>query len=206
PADNATGREARDDNALTTASGTVGLPYSSYKGDICKYLVDKKSTNGNSFNEDTWRMPTSNDFGYGYSGSIINSNDGSSDDDESSPVPYRTFWNSSGTGNGGSFTASTNPENGTDVLNGKAYYTLFDWVFGATAKPSFPASGYRFLTDGNQISVDYNGYIYWSSSALGESNVYRLYFYSGYVNPASNYYRTYGSCVRCVRDGENVAP
>ncbi|MDR1883922.1 MAG: fimbrillin family protein [Prevotella sp.] len=209
PADNATGRTDRDDNALTTATGTT-LAYSSYKGDICKYLVDKKSTNGNSFNEDTWRMPTSNDFGYNYgnSGPITNSNDDTSNDNESNPapVPYRTFWNSSGINNGGSFTASTNPENGTDVLNGKAYYTLFNWVFGATAKPDFPASGYRYFDLGNQKVVDNHG-VYWSSSsASGASNAYSLGFNRSNVHPAYGFERAFGLSVRCVRDGENAAP
>jgi hypothetical protein len=204
PADNATGRELRDDNALTTASGTT-LDYSSYTGDICKYLVDKKSTNGNSSFGYTWRMPTSNDFGYGYgnSGPIINSNDDGSADDESdpAPVPYRTFWNSSGTGNGGSFGTGI-PEDGTDVLNGKAYYTLFDWVFGATAKPDFPASGSR-NTSGVQAGVGFSG-LYWSSSANG-AYALRLDFASGGV-ALNGSGRANGHCVRCVRDGENVAP
>ncbi|MDR1884111.1 MAG: fimbrillin family protein [Prevotella sp.] len=209
PADIATGREARDDNALTTASGTVGLPYSSYKGDICKYLVDKKSTNGNSSFGYTWRMPTSNDFGYGYgnSGPITNNNDDSSADNESdpAPAPYRTFWNSSGTDNGGSFTASTNPEDGTDILNGKAYYTLVDWVFGATAKPSFPASGCRNDVNGYSGLFGGNGY-YWSSSASGALSARNLNFNSGIVLLFNSDNRPYGYSVRCVRDGENVAP
>jgi hypothetical protein len=61
----------------------------------------------------------------------------------------------------------------------------------------FPASGYRFLTDGNLNYVGYNG-LYWSSSA-DTGDAYHLYFYYNSVDPGSNLDRTYGQSVRCVR-------
>jgi uncharacterized protein (TIGR02145 family) len=68
----------------------------------------------------------------------------------------------------------------------------------------FPASGYRNNTSGNQSSIGSIGF-YWSSSASNTLVAYVLYFTSGTKMNYSDG-RSYGYSVRCVRDGENVAP
>lgn len=63
----------------------------------------------------------------------------------------------------------------------------------------FPAAGFRDSDDG---SMDYVGSYggCWSASPYSESNGYYLSFGSGYVSPASYYYRAYGFSVRCVQE------
>ena len=63
----------------------------------------------------------------------------------------------------------------------------------------FPAAGYRSSLNGSMYNGGSNGYS-WSSSPYGGSNGYYLYFYSGYVNPSSSYYRASGFSVRCVQE------
>ncbi len=62
----------------------------------------------------------------------------------------------------------------------------------------YPAAGY---VSGNFGSLDYVGDhgCYWSCSPYGYP-AYHLRFYSDSVNPASNYYRTSGYSVRCLRE------
>ena len=63
----------------------------------------------------------------------------------------------------------------------------------------FPAAGCRHSGDGSMSNVGSNG-IYWSASPNSENYGCYLHFYSGSVNPASNYYRAYGFSVRCVQE------
>ncbi|MDR1882432.1 MAG: fimbrillin family protein [Prevotella sp.] len=193
PADNATGRTDRDDNALTEVSASL---YSSYKGDVCKYLVDNRSTNGNSASITdgyAWRLPTSSEFSIKPGGT--NTND---DDTQDFTIgDYTTRWKSDGS-NGGTVTAGSTPENGMALMSegGYSFYTL-TWVSDGTAEPDFPASGVRYYDSGSQ---DYFGNgLYWSSSAYGASSACNLYFNYGTVNPYSCIDRLFGQSVRCVR-------
>ncbi|MDR1884558.1 MAG: hypothetical protein LBR26_17560, partial [Prevotella sp.] len=190
------GRTARDNNGLTEASGTAALPYTTYKGDICKYLVDKKTANGNA-NTLTdglkWRLPTSNEFGLLVAGSHAN------DDDTRDFVigDYITRWKSDDS-NGGTVNTGSNPENGKNEMSsgGYSFYTL-DYVVDGTAKPSFPASGTRF-NFAYMFETSYNGGNYWSSSVYTEWSAYGLGFTSSYVNPGTYGLKGIGCNVRCV--------
>jgi hypothetical protein len=204
------GRTSRDDNGLTEATGTAVLPYSSYKGDVCKYLVETKATNGNSSVLTSglkWRLPTSNEFSK-YSGGSNADNDGDAFVNIGTDDHYSTKWKSTDPAAVGEFEDASNGniEDGAFKLKDNLFtYYRLNWVSSGYEPPLFPASGYRGNTDGGQFFIGGNGY-YWSSSAFGGSYAYILYFSSGYVYPYSNGNRTNGFSVRCVRDGENVAP
>ncbi|MDR1884522.1 MAG: hypothetical protein LBR26_17375, partial [Prevotella sp.] len=194
-----------DDNGLTAASGTA--LYDTYRGDICKYLADKNSASGNSLTKGTWRLPTSREFGNGGT----NYSDGSSFSDPA-PGDYDTQWNKDYSGTPGSFAADINGAGELDKNSTENwYYTLVRWIFdpakdNLSTTPSFPASGYRNDNDGGLGGVGSLGY-YWSTSVSNDAAyVLNLRFVSGNVNPYSSNYRTGGNSVRCVRDGENVAP
>ncbi|MDR1882758.1 MAG: fimbrillin family protein [Prevotella sp.] len=186
----ATGRTERDDNALTTESASL---YSSYKGDVCKYLVDKSSTNGNSFSNTTWRLPTSSEFGLKPAGNHTNSDavNGITIGDYFTKWVYDDYSSVSFTGG--------ILEDGTDSMIGNHYCTL-NWVYENTDKPDFPASGNRGSDNGG-LSYGNNGN-FWSSSAYGTSFAYNLFFSSSSVNPDGNGNRSNGRSVRCVRPGE----
>ncbi|MCD7940390.1 MAG: hypothetical protein LUH50_10195 [Bacteroides intestinalis] len=62
----------------------------------------------------------------------------------------------------------------------------------------FPASGYRYSSNGQLYYVGYYGY-YWSGSPSGAYGC-SLYFDSGNVYPASGSNRSYGFAVRCVAE------
>ena len=61
----------------------------------------------------------------------------------------------------------------------------------------FPAAGYRNSSSGT-LSFAGNYGDYWSGSSYSASYAWRLYVNSGNASQ-DNYYRTYGSSVRCVR-------
>lgn len=63
----------------------------------------------------------------------------------------------------------------------------------------FPAAGYRYSGDGGMSNVGIYGN-YWSASPISENYGCNLYFYSGNVSPANNFYRAYGFSVRCVQE------
>lgn len=62
----------------------------------------------------------------------------------------------------------------------------------------FPASGNRSDYAGTLFYTGSYGY-YWSSSP-SNTNVYRLWFVNGSIDPVNIYYRTNGYPVRCVVD------
>lgn len=62
----------------------------------------------------------------------------------------------------------------------------------------FPASGYRYTSNGQLSYVGFYGY-YWSGSPSG-TNGCNLGFYNGYVTPGNNGLRSYGFSVRCVAE------
>lgn len=63
----------------------------------------------------------------------------------------------------------------------------------------FPAAGYRYSDDGSMSIVGSYGN-YWSASPYSENSGCLLYFYSGYVYPASRSPRASGFSVRCVQE------
>ncbi|MDR1882893.1 MAG: hypothetical protein LBR26_08965 [Prevotella sp.] len=126
-----------DDYGLTHYS--CDQLYSTHRGDICRYLSDKKGSSGVTLED--WRMPTMREFGTG------GNNENTTEDD---PEPatevghYTTKWkNSSDSPNGGSFVnpGSGNIENGTFELDGKVYYTLVNYIAPLFLPPSFPLPG-----------------------------------------------------------------
>ena len=72
--------------------------------------------------------------------------------------------------------------NGTGLINSPVYMVRSGYVNG-----------------GSLYDAGCNSY-YWSSTVYNAGNAYILYFRSGYVDPASNYYRFLGWSVRCVSD------
>ena len=70
-------------------------------------------------------------------------------------------------------------------------------VLGYTAKVFFVRSSY--VNPNNHYLNNAGNYgNYWSSVANSSSSAYALNFYSGYVDPSTNYYRYNGQSVRCV--------
>ena len=114
------------------------------------------------------------------------------------PVGYRVpkggssgFWATA-------LSTSSSASEGTtwDDTNKGRHWTLAD---GTTAW--YPAVGYRSNFSGALNNVGSYGY-YWSASPYpsNSNNAYYLYFYNGNVHPASNFNRSYGYSVRCVRE------
>jgi hypothetical protein len=154
-------------------------------GDICKFLSDKKGTNGSKLNK-SWVMPKSelwdgDEWGSYYSLSTT-------------PTAVNDVWyvkNSDWTS--GLFTSLH--EDGTGYSA-----ALMTFTTAANESATFPASGYRYDVDGALDGVGYGGY-YWSSSVSGASGAYGLHFFSDEVGPASNFvYRAIGLSVRCVQE------
>jgi hypothetical protein len=190
------GRTARDDDALTRASDASDVLYSSYRGDICRFLYAKRAVSGLT-SDLNWRMPTSHEFSsnYGYN----NPNDADNPDPAVEVGPhYTTKWNNTDNSSSASFTSGS-AENGTAVMDqtGNHYYTLVTWIKSGDS-PSFPASGGRGFDNGSLNGVGTYG-IYWSSSA-NTGNAYDLYFNYFSVGPRNgDSDRSNGQSVRCVR-------
>ena len=68
-----------------------------------------------------------------------------------------------------------------------------------TATINFPASGLRNFNGGSLYYVGSYG-CYWSAVPSNSNNGCNLYFSSGFVNPLSNFTRTYGIAVRAVSE------
>ena len=93
--------------------------------------------------------------------------------------------------------SSTSTGTKWDSTNSGRHWTLAD---GTTAA-WYPAVGYRGSGSGALNNVGSYGY-YWSASPNPSSsyNAYGLYFSNGFVSPASDYNRSNGYSVRCVRE------
>ena len=75
----------------------------------------------------------------------------------------------------------------------------FSGKFGSNQTIWYPASGYRYASDGSLGCVGNQGY-YWSASP-GSYRAYGLgFYYDGYVNPSNDYYRAGGRSVRCLQE------
>ena len=82
-------------------------------------------------------------------------------------------------------------------------YSGSNWAtFEAAGCVFLPAAGYR---DETSVSTDSNS-SYWSSTVDNTGTAYCVDFYSGYVDPASNYGRSFGCSVRLVREGGSAEP
>ena len=79
-------------------------------------------------------------------------------------------------------------------------YSADDWTKMETAGAVFlPAAGGR---NGTSVSSVGSCGFYWSSTANGAGNAYRVYFDSGNMSPADGGSRVYGVSVRLVRPAE----
>ncbi|MDR1881305.1 MAG: fimbrillin family protein, partial [Prevotella sp.] len=207
-----TGATYRDDYALTAASNTLGATlYNTYRGDICRYLMSKKSSNGNSgLAKATWRMPTLREFG----GDGMNNSDGSSLSDPA-PGVYDTQWNKDYSGLPGTFTGGVAADGTAELFKDNTenwYYTLVRYIFDPAKDvlsytPSFPVSGDRVWSDGRLYNVGNESHYWTAASVSGSPNARYMHLSKIHITDAwGDYLRTYGCNVRCVRDGENVAP
>jgi hypothetical protein len=181
----------RDESPLTDASQAL---YSSYKGDICRFLTEK----GVSGLKKSWVMPKSELFGGVENDYYSFDVEGKTVDPALSGVTYskeEPGWSSS---NPPSFTIPSAAAEGED---GRGYTAaaLVTFTTAANESATFPASGYRNVDDGALNDVGGNG-VYWSSSVSGASYAYDLYFYSSNVSPASYDDRAWGLSVRCVQN------
>ena len=68
-----------------------------------------------------------------------------------------------------------------------------------TATIFFPASGFRYVSDGSLVNVGYNGY-YWSAVPLSTYYGCYLIFFWSFVSPQDNYGRSYGFAARPVSE------
>lgn len=147
--------------------------YTQKKGDICKYLSKTGAVTGN------WRMPTANEL------NAV----GLADKKKITWTATSLSWSKFG-----SFESVTNTvADGKTVIQSGANYTV------GTTTTRFPASGYR-TTGGAISSAGEHGRSWSSSASSGTDDAFYLYFYSGYVNPATYYYRQIVFPIRCVRD------
>jgi hypothetical protein len=164
---------------LTDASQAL---YSSYKGDICRFLSEK----GVSGLKKSWVMPKSElwkgtvNTGYPFVGGSVTVEDVGGD---------RLYtWTTKSTAN-----------TTADVAGGTLNYLSFT-IIGSNESATFPASGYRSYDGGALVDVGVNG-VYWSSSVGVASGAYYLYFFSNEVGPAyGNGNRAWGLSVRCVQN------
>jgi hypothetical protein len=162
----------RAEHRLTERSTDADL-FKYYKGDICKFLSDKKGSNGSGLTR-TWVMPKSEVWKGEYHG-----------------LPYTDLSGWSYTWKDGSLT-NTTPD-GTDI---SGVYLIYTTV--SKEEVNFPAAGYR--SGGTLNSVGFYGG-YWSSSVGSASLAFDLYFSSDYVIPDDNSaYRAGGFPVRCVQE------
>ena len=119
-----------------------------------------------------------------------------------SPVGFKMPASNAFTG----FTA--NGQNGGTInVNGTDNWQTFQNNFGhnfwtsssKTATINFPASGYRYSSDGSLFNVGSRGF-YWSAGPSLTNDGCSLYFNSGAVYPLSNPTRTCGYAARPVAD------
>lgn len=168
-----------DDSSITSHPPTgMNARYRNYlyeitdgatgKGDICKYLTEQAP--GKLIHGKKWRMPTSQEFGV--AGNYARSG---------------TWSNIVSNNAAGQFNLSSygRVTKAADSPNGHTV-TIF------------PASGYRFGSNGQLFYVGRNGY-YWSGSPNGTYGYY-LYFYSSNVYPGYDNNRSFGFSVRCVAE------
>jgi hypothetical protein len=166
------------DHRLTDKSADL---YARYKGDICKFLSDKKGTNGSGLKRN-WVMPKSEVWKGG--------------DSSINETPRDV-------GDGYKYSRTTlppvssiTPENGD---GGIATGLGLTYTLNTNESVVFPASGHRDA-GGAMDYVGSNG-DYWSSSVDGSYYAYQLHFYDSWLEQHfSLYHRTTGLSVRCVQE------
>jgi hypothetical protein len=172
-----TDAERRADRRLTDKS--AGL-YEKYMGDICKFLTDKKDSNGSGLTK-KWVIPTSDVW---KGGSVAMGAYGSG----AMYKKTKSDWSSTAV----DFT----PPNAVDGT-GKNPTALMTYTLDTGETVIFPAAGTRY--DGQLYSVGGSCY-YWSSSVYGASGAYSLGFDYGSVSPEGYGSRSHGFPVRCVQE------
>jgi hypothetical protein len=171
--------DRRADHRLTDKSIDSDL-YGKYKGDICKFLSDKKGSNGSGLTRN-WVMPTSDKWQGANSPYLFEGGKVTVDGD------WLYIWTDNDTANG---TA--------DGEGRTLSYLTYSLDTGESVV--FPAAGDRDGDgDGRLDFVGVRGF-YWSSAVFDASNAYNLYFRSFYVAPVFGSLRTYGFPVRCVQE------
>ncbi|MBF0647876.1 DUF4906 domain-containing protein [Dysgonomonas sp. GY75] len=162
-----------DEHYITDVVHTAANIANGY-GDICKYLTE---LNGGTLHGRRWRLPTANDFKPG--DSSLNS---ISPSDNTEYV--WSSWSSSASG-------AMSPD-GIDLIPNGVRKSL------ALGQPWFPASGYRYATNG---SIGYYGDAgdYWTSSA-GFTNTSGALFRvrENFININIDLNPDFGLSVRCV--------
>jgi hypothetical protein len=163
--------------------------YANKKGDICRYLSDIGAVKGK------YRMPTMNELFIGSKGG-------------SATIKYEyAVWESTTAVSGywtriGSTSSSPSDWNDISTTATNAAGTYTDLKSGAnySAYATFPAAGWRNVSDGTVSFVGNMGY-YWSSSFYNLENARYLKFSAtGVPTPASGAGRRYGFSVRCLLD------
>lgn len=108
------------------------------------------------------------------------------------PVGFKLPANNAFTGftTTGGNTSNTSPANGTwdSARKGWNFYAQAN---GTGQQIFFPASGSRNYSDGSLSLVGSYG-LYWLAGPNNERSGWRLNFFSSYVNPLGNYYRSAG--------------
>jgi hypothetical protein len=172
------GNDRADDQLTEKSTATVLYKY--YMGDICKFLSDKKGTNGSGLTK-KWVMPTSDKWkgsGGGFTNNIYDAGNGYT-------YEKNSIW---------SGTDSFLP---TDVNGrGSAADARLAYALNTDEKVTFPAAGGRDDGTLNDIGIFGN---YWSSSVYNPLGAYYLFFRPNYVYPVNLYPRSSGFPVRCVQ-------
>jgi hypothetical protein len=160
---------SRDDDRLTTASDPS--LYAFYKGDICKYLSDTKSTNGSGLlSKNNWIMPVSRMFG---------EDDGSYD--------YNTWSNIN-------FSGGIIEDGTSNAVEALVRYTYV----GETV--TFPASGGRDI-NGDHSHIGSHGIYWSSSAYdETDVYGLRFDYTNGVTTQSNSLERMMSHSVRCVRD------
>jgi hypothetical protein len=161
-----------NDDRLTIKSIATDL-YPKYKGDICKFLSDKKATNDSGLRRN-WVMPVGNKFS-----------------SESTDYTNKVAWD------------GTALFDGTDVDGtSSTTVRLKVYELASGEKVIFPAAGFRWHDNGEKRYVGDLG-IYWSSSAAKYNHDYpnagNMQFEADYARYTDNA-RYFGGSVRCVQE------
>jgi hypothetical protein len=179
-----------DNSFLTDASDQTF--YESYKGDICKFLSDKKVTNGSGLTRN-WVMPVNKDFGLGEDGPYsLNEGNEFIFNDAVNSNKYENVSKSDWNGEDDFVSLSVD---GTGYTNSNK--ALMKYTTATGEEVVFPAAGSR-----NGESDDVGDYgAYWSSSAyFNTSNAYYMRFLSSSVYPGNSGDGGLGYSVRCVQE------
>ena len=221
--DTATLRDTRDDNNYTIAKLSDGKCWMTQN----LRIVDKEITPESSDVTENFTIPASELW----TSTTIDESHAYYDNDVDYGAYYNWYTATAGTGtnsvSSGNASSSICPKGwrlpkgtpGTDtnefavvagLINIKISTGINYW--SSLSIPSFadnaltvngvtwPAAGYVFTSNGTLYDTGSGGR-YWSSTANGSNNAYRLSFFSDTFSPASSNYKYNGFSVRCIADG-----